>query len=122
MWQDVIKDIEKFSDETYDGIFFDGSPFDEIELHHRQFHFGKHAHRLLKKGGIYSYCNLCSIGVLKDNYDSWEKLFEETQIPYLKEIGFESSEIGFKIMNVRPSDNHPKYSHLTAIIPWLVKT
>ena len=121
MWQEVIEDTERFPDETYEGIFFDASPFDENELHHRQFHFGRHAHRLLRKGGIYTYCNLCSMGALKDRYESWDELFNETQLPHLLEIGFEPSNISFKTIDVRPSKDHPKYSHLTAMIPTLIK-
>lgn len=112
MWQSLIK---SFPDESFDGIFFDASPFDERELHYRQFDFGKEAYRLLKQNGIYSYCNLCSIGGLRYTYNDWNELFEETQLPYLQECGF--NKVDFKIISVNPPEGDVKYPHKQAMIP-----
>tara|TARA_Y100000310_G_scaffold105664_1_gene104139 strand:+ start:10038 stop:10751 length:714 start_codon:yes stop_codon:yes gene_type:complete len=121
MWQEVINDKELFHPNSFDGIFFDASPFDKKELHQRQFQFGKLAWNLLKKGGTYAYCNLCSIGYLKDKYNNWDNLFRKTQLPGLKQAGFKENDIMYKVIKVDSPQNHPKYQHNEALVITAIK-
>jgi guanidinoacetate N-methyltransferase len=116
LWQDVI---DQFEDSSFDGIFFDGSPFNEDELYNRQFHFGEHAFRLLKKGGIYTYCNLTGFGQLRGRFADWETFFRESQLPSLQKIGF--TDIQYKIVAVDPPLNHEKYRFKEAMIPIAIR-
>jgi putative peptidoglycan lipid II flippase len=100
-------------------IFFDGSPFNEDELYNRQFHFGEHAFRLLKKGGIYTYCNLTGFGQLRGRFADWETFFRESQLPSLQKIGF--TDIQYKIVAVDPPLNHEKYRFKEAMIPIAIR-
>lgn len=118
-WQDLVEDRTVLPDASFDGVFFDASPFDERELHFRQFDFAEHAQRLLRPGGVYTYCNLTSLGRVKDFYDSWGDLFRETQLPNLRQRGFEDA--SFEVVSVQPFPNHPKYQHQTALVPILRK-
>ncbi len=118
-WQNVISDKTLFPDESFDGIFFDASPFDERELHFRQFDFAKHASRLLKPGGIYTYCNLSSMGRVKDFYDQWTDLFLETQLPHLENLDFKK--ITFSLTKANPPEGDQKYQHDQALVPVMIK-
>jgi guanidinoacetate N-methyltransferase len=70
LWQDSVGKIE---DNSIDGILYDTYPLNKEEQHVHQFDFLKEAYRMLKPGGIITYCNLTSLGVLKARYpDSWE--------------------------------------------------
>lgn len=53
----------------------------------------QHAYRLLRPGGVLSFCNLTSFGqLLKTDFPATKEgiveLFEKTQIPHLLEAGF----------------------------------
>lgn len=84
--------------------------------------FIKNAYQLLKSDGILTYCNLTSTGVLKNNYDSWEALFNETQIPHLIAAGVPEDDIkGFIVFKVSPPITCRYFQHKTAMIPIIVK-
>lgn len=88
MWQDVIENRDIFPNDNFEAIFFDGSPFDMKELIERQFDFGEHTLRLLKRGGVYSYCNLTGFGKQRSQYLSWREFFKKTQYKKLRKLGY----------------------------------
>jgi len=108
--------------QSFDGIFYDTYPLNAEEQHTHQFRFIKNAYQLLKSGGILTYCNLTSTGVLKNNYDSWEALFNETQIPHLLDAGVPEDDIkGLMVFKVSPPITCQYFQHKTAMIPIIVK-
>ena len=114
--------LESFDDKSFDGIFYDTYPLNADEQHTHQFAFVNKAYPLIKKGGILTYCNLTSTGILKNRYDSWETLFTETQLPYLLEAGVPENDIkGIIIFKVTPPTDCLYFQHETAMIPIIVK-
>jgi len=83
-WKVVVQDLvgkEKFS-----GLLYDPFPTCKEEQHYHQLMFisDQHAGPLLHQGGAFVYCNLTSLGVLlADRAGDWEKVWTETQKPYL---------------------------------------
>lgn len=96
-WQEVI---DLFEPESFDGILFDTIPMSEVELHKRQFFFLKQASKLLKKDGVFTYCNVTSWGNLMSKYKNMGELFEKTQIPEFNKLGF--NKVTYDVMNVNP--------------------
>lgn len=120
LWQDSIAKLE---DASIDGILYDTYPLNKEEQHVHQFDFLREARRVLKPGGILTYCNLTSLGVLKNQYDSWEKLFEETQLNHLLSAGYTKEEIKpFEVIPVDPPATCEYYTHRTALAPILRRT
>ncbi len=108
--------------QSFDGIFYDTYPLNAEEQHTHQFNFVKQAYPLLKPGGTLSYCNLTSTGVLKNQYDSWEALFKETQVPHLIDSGVPENHIkGLLVFNVSPPADCQYFQHASAMIPIIVK-
>ncbi len=112
MWQDVIDNGDIFRDDSFEAVFFDGSPFDMEELIERQFDFGEHAYRLLKPGGIYSYCNLTGFGTLRTRFNSWEDFYYKSQYHKLESMGY--VDIAMKLVSVTPPKNNEKYRYSEA--------
>lgn len=120
LWQDQIKLIE---DNSLDGILYDTYPLNAEEQHTHQFDFLKAAWKKLKVGGIMTYCNLTSIGVLKTDHPDWNEMFEKTQKPYLLKVVKEADIKPFEIKaNLVPPANCRYYHHTEALIPILIKT
>ena len=119
LWQNSIS---KIPDNSIDGILYDTYPLNKEEQHIHQFEFMRQARRILKPGGIMTYCNLTSLGVLKHEYDTWEELFEKTQKPHILAAGYSEDEIvGVESFPVEPIKDCEYYSHSTAMVPILQK-
>jgi len=118
LWQDVIAELP---DNSVDGILYDTYPLTKEEQHTHQFDFISQAFRVLKPGGILTYCNLTSIGVLiGETEGDWDKLWEEYQVPYIEEIGFDSWE--YDTFPVTPPASCEYYGgHTEALVPTLRK-
>lgn len=120
-WQTVAPTLE---DASFDAIFYDTYPLSESEWHSHQFDFiREHGFRLLKPGGILTYCNITSYGVLvreKYGYDV-RKMFEESQIPELEKIGFRRENISYEVVPVMPEAECKYYDHKELVAPRIVK-
>merc|ERR1712100_209955 len=83
-WKDVVEDLK--GKEQFSGILYDPFPTckEEQDFHQLMFISDQHAGPLLHPGGALVYCNLTSLGMLiADNAGDWEKVWNETQKPYL---------------------------------------
>jgi len=119
LWQDSVDQLE---DGCIDGILYDTYPLNAEEQHTHQFDFLKQARRLLRPGGVLTYCNLTSLGVLKNEYESWEELFEKTQLPHLEAAGYTRDEIkGFEVVKVKPTADCEYYQHVSAMAPIIIR-
>jgi len=88
--------------------------------------FKKHAFRLLRKGGVLSFCNLTSFGeLLKGKFPATKEgivqLFEETQMPHLLEAGFKRENITWEIISNQPPSSCRYYATEWMISPKCIK-
>jgi len=111
LWQDEIKKLKPLS---VDGVLYDTYPLTKEEQHTHQFDFIRQIFSVLKPGGVLTYCNLTSIGVLRGEYN-WGQLWRRTQVPHLKSIGFDK--MSFETVAVTPPDTCKYYSHKEALLP-----
>ena len=117
--------------EHFDGILYDTYPLTHGEWHTHHLDFIKtHCMRLLKPGGVLSFCNLTSWGELmkidgadkrEQKFDDIEEMFRKTQLPLLKECGFQEKNISWELLDITPPKDCDYYSHTKMLAPKCLK-
>lgn len=127
LWVDVLKRLKE-QGKLYDAILYDPYPQTSSEQHMHQFLFIKNAWDLLKPGGRFVYCNLTSIGKLKEDYADWEDLWNKSQVPYLtkKLAKFDPSKLSYSLFEFSAETKRLRgeceyYMHDHALCPVCIK-
>lgn len=108
-WQVAISQLpEKF----FDGILYDAYPLAGEQQHVHHFDFLRQAKRILKPGGVMTYCNLTSWGRLMASYDSISEMVSSTQVDNILDCGF--SEPSWDVFDVNPDANCQYYQYKQA--------
>lgn len=103
-WQERIEEIKTGS---ISGILFDTYPLFEQEIHCNHFSFFKHAFRVLKTGGVFTY------------YSDEENWFSKQHLFYLRQAGF--SKIGGQVCQVKPPIDCQYWRSSTILAPLIIK-
>lgn len=115
LWQDKVAELP---DGALDGVLYDTYPLNKEEQHTHQFDFIGKIKNKIKPGGVLTYCNLTSIGVLKGEHKEWEDLWVKTQVPHIEKIGFPKySYTTFDITAPASCDYYA--GHTAALVPKL---
>merc|ERR1711924_122346 len=104
-WVDIVEELKK-EGTKFDAILYDPYPQNEVEQHTHHFLFLNLAKDLLRPGGRFVYCNLTSLGKLKETYDTWEDLWTKSQVPYLtkKLCGFKPESLSYTLFDFSEED------------------
>lgn len=115
LWQDKVSELE---DGSLDAVLYDPYPMNSEEQHIHQFKFIEMVRTKLRPGGILTYCNLTSIGVLKGRHKEWADLWKETQVPHIEKAGYTKySFTTFPIVAPKECDYYA--GHTEALVPLL---
>jgi len=128
LWVDVLPQLKR-DGRMFDAILYDPYPQNESEQHLHQFIFMQCALPLLKPNGKFVYCNLTSIGKLRENYKTWEDLWNKSQVPYLttKLCGFDPAKISYSLFEFDDDTKKTRgdceyYMHDEALCPVCIKS
>lgn len=126
-WVDMVEKLKK-DGTMFDAILYDPYPQNESEQHLHHMLFLNLAKDLLRPGGRFVYCNLTSIGKLKETYESWEDLWTKSQVPYLtnKLCGFNPTKLSYTLFKFNEETKKVRgqceyYMHDEALCPLCIK-
>lgn len=115
LWQDMVAALP---DASLDGVLYDTYPLNKEEQHTHQFDFIEKIKPKIKPGGVLTYCNLTSLGVLKGEHKDWENLWEKTQVPHIARIGF--PKYSYSTFDIAAPPTCDYYAgHTAALVPRL---
>ena len=106
-WQDLVPLL---ADESFDGILFDTYPLNAEEVHINHFPFFRHAHRLLKAGGVLTY------------YSDEARTLSAAHREQLRQAGFGDDDIDWRICKVNPPLGCEYWEEKTLLAPIVRKS